>query len=166
MNTASSLRGVMAAMDKEQPIYNIRPMTQLLDESLARRRFNMLLLGCFALLALLLASIGIYGVMSYSVVQRTHEIGIRLAHGAQARDVNKLDNKQVMILTLVGLALGLLAAFFMTSVMKSLLYGVSGTDPIIFALVALVLLFVALLACYVPARRATKVDPMVALRYE
>lgn len=163
---AAALRGSIVALDKEQPVYNIRPMTQLLDESVARRRFNMMLLGGFALLALVLASIGIYGVISYSVAQRTREIGIRLALGAQIADVIKLVLKQGLALAAVGLALGLLVSFFVTKLMSSLLFGVSATDPVTFGMVALILLFVALLACYIPARRASKVDPNVALRYE
>jgi putative ABC transport system permease protein len=126
----------------------------------------MMLLGGFALLALLLATIGIYGVISYSVAQRTREIGIRIALGAQIRDVIKLVLKQGLALALVGLAAGLLVSFFMTKLMSSLLFGVSATDPVTFGSVALILLFVALLACYIPARRAAKVDPNVALRYE
>ncbi len=166
VNVAAQLRGVVAAMDKEQPVYNIRPMAQLLDESVARRRFNMMLLGVFALLALLLASIGIYGVISYSVAQRTREIGIRIALGAQIGDVIKLILKQGLALALAGLAAGLLVAFFITKLMSSLLFGVGATDPVTFGAVALILLFVALLACYIPARRAANVDPNVALRYE
>jgi putative ABC transport system permease protein len=165
-SVAGALRGVVAAMDKEQPVYNIRPMTQLLDESVARRRFNMMLLGGFALLALLLASVGIYGVISYSVAQRTREIGIRIALGAQIGDVIKLILKQGLALALAGLAVGLVVAFFITKLMSSLLFGVGATDPVTFASVALILLFVALLACYIPARRAANVDPNVALRYE
>ena len=166
MSMAAPLQAAIKSVDKEQPVYNVRAMTQLLEESVARRRFNMTLLGTFALLALLLASIGIYGVMSYSVEQRTREIGIRIALGAQIKDVLKLILKQGMTLTLFGLALGLLVAFFITKLMASLLYGVSATDPLIFGGVALMLLCVALLACYIPARRAAKVDPNVALRYE
>jgi putative ABC transport system permease protein len=165
-NIAAALRGVITSMDKEQPVYNIRPMTQLLGESVARRRFNLMLLGGFALLALLLAAIGIYGVISYSVAQRTREIGIRIALGAQIRDVIKLILRQGLALALAGLAAGLLVSFFMTKLMSSLLFGVSATDPVTFGSVALILLFVALLACYIPARRAAKVDPNVALRYE
>ena len=165
-NVAAALRGVVVAMDKEQPVYNIRPMTQLLDESVARRRFNMMLLGGFAILAVLLASIGIYGVISYTVAQRTREIGIRIALGAQIGDVIKLVLKQGLALALVGLAAGLVVAFFITKLMSSLLFGVSATDPVTFGTVALILFFVALLACYIPARRAANVDPNVALRYE
>ena len=165
-NVAAGLRGVITTMDKEQPVYNIRPMTQLLDESVARRRFNMMLLGGFALLALLLASIGIYGVISYTVAQRTREIGIRIALGAQIGDVIRLILKQGLLLALVGLAAGLVVAFFITKLMSSLLFGVSATDPVTFGTVALILFIVALLACYIPARRAANVDPNVALRYE
>ena len=165
-NIAGALRGVIVAMDKEQPVYNIRPLKQMLNESVARRRFNMMLLGGFALLALLLATIGIYGVVSYSVAQRTREIGIRIALGAQIRDVIKLVLKQGLALALAGLGVGLLVSYFMTKLMSSLLFGVSATDPVTFGGVALLLLFVALLACLIPARRAANVDPNEALRHE
>jgi putative ABC transport system permease protein len=163
---AGALRGVIRSMDREQPVYNVRPMAQLLDDSLARRRFNTTLLVCFSALALLLASIGIYGVMSYSVAQRTREIGIRLALGARARDVLRLVLRQGLALALAGVGAGLLASYLLTRLMSSMLYGVSATDPLVFGAGVLMLLFIALLACLVPARRATQVDPMVALRYE
>jgi putative ABC transport system permease protein len=163
---AAPLRGVIRGMDKEQPVYNIRPMTQLLSESLAQRRFNMVLLGGFALLALVLAGIGIYGVMSYSVAQRTREIGVRIALGAQSRDVLKMVLSQALGLTVIGLALGLLGAFAATRFLVTLLFEVKPTDLTTFALVSIVLGSVAMAACLIPARRAIKVDPLAALRYE
>jgi putative ABC transport system permease protein len=162
----AALRGVIRQTDKDSPIFNVRTMNELLSASVARRRFNMILLGSFAALALLLASLGIYGVISYSVTQRTHEIGIRVALGAQPRDVLRMILGQGMILTLIGVAVGLLGALALTRVMSSLLFGVSATDPATYALVALLLPAVALVSCLIPARRATRVDPMVALRYE
>jgi putative ABC transport system permease protein len=163
---AVGLRQAVEQVDRDQPLSDIRPMTQLLGDSLARRRFNMLLLGVFAGVALVLAAVGIFGVMNYSVTQRTHEIGIRMALGAQARDILKMVVGQGMILALTGVVIGLGAAFWLTRFMSSLLYGVTATDPLTFAAVALVLSGVAFLAIIIPARRATKVDPMEALRYE
>ncbi|HZH90555.1 MAG TPA: ABC transporter permease [Pyrinomonadaceae bacterium] len=161
-----ALRGLVREIDKDLPLWNVRTMNSLLSESVARRRFNMTLLGIFALVALLLASLGIYGVMSYLVTQRTHEIGIRLALGAQPADVLKMVLKQGMLLVACGIALGLVCAFALTRSMSSLLYGVSASDPRTFGLISLLLVVVAFAANYIPARRATKVDPMVALRYE
>jgi len=163
---STAIRSEMRQLDVGLPVRNLRSMEQLVDQSIAPQRFNLSLLSLFAALGLLLASVGIYGVMAYSVSQRTHEIGLRMALGAQARDVLKLVVKQGMALVLVGVAIGLIASFAMTRLMKNLLFGVSATDPATLAGVALLLTGVALLACYIPARRATKVDPLVALRYE
>jgi ABC-type antimicrobial peptide transport system permease subunit len=169
----SDAGGVAAAVTKEAraldpnvPIYEVKTMQQRLSESLARRRFAMLALGLFALLAMVLAAVGIYGVMAYLVAQRTREIGIRVALGAQTRDVLRLVIKQGMTLAIIGIAIGLVGAVGVTRVMTSLLFGVRATDPLTFGGIALLLGGVTLLACYIPARRATKVDPLVALRYE
>jgi putative ABC transport system permease protein len=152
------------SIDKDLPISGIRSMEQLLGVSLAQQRLTLLLLASIAALALALAAIGIYGVISYWVRQRTHELSIRMALGAQARDVLKLILAQGLKLALIGVVIGLAAAFALTRWMESLLFGVRPTDPLTFAMVAVTLLCVALLACYFPARRATKVDPLVALR--
>ncbi|MDT7603525.1 MAG: hypothetical protein QOF61_1522 [Acidobacteriota bacterium] len=164
--TAAALRAVIRQTDKDSPIYNVRTMNQLLSASVAKRRFNMILLGGFATVALLLAALGIYGVISYTVTQRTHEIGIRVALGAQPRDVLRMILGQGMVLTLIGVAFGLVGALALTRVMSGLLFGVSATDPATFVGVAFVLSAVAFVSCLIPARRATRVDPMVALRYE
>ena len=163
---AGPLRDVIRMMDKEQPVYNVRPMTQLVTESVAQRRFNMVLLGGFALLALVLAGIGIYGVMSYSVAQRTREIGVRIALGAQSRDVLKMVLSQALVLTALGLVIGLVGAFALTRFLVTLLFEVKPTDVTTFAIVSTVLGAIAMMACLIPARRATKVDPLKALRYE
>ena len=163
---AGSLRAVLTSMDKSLPVTALKPMTDYLRDSLARRRFNMVLLSAFSGIALVLAAIGIYGVISYGVAQRTREMGIRMALGAQSRDVLKLVVRQAMTLTLGGVVIGLLASFALTRLMKSLLFSVSVTDPLTFAVIAVLLTLIALLACLIPAVRATKVDPLVALRYE
>jgi putative ABC transport system permease protein len=163
---AAAVRSEVQALDKTQPIYSIRTLESVLSQSVATPRFRTFLLGVFAAVALILAVVGIYGVMSYSVSQRTHEIGIRMALGAQTGDVLKLVVRHGMALTLTGIVIGLAASFALTRVMAGLLFGVSATDPLTFAVIAIVLTGVALAACFVPARRAAKVDPMVALRYE
>jgi putative ABC transport system permease protein len=162
----SPVRRELQSIDKGQPYFNVQTMDQLLSDSIAQRRFNMLLLACFAALALSLATVGIYGVMSYTGSQRAHEIGVRMALGAQPADVLKLVVKQGMILVLVGAAIGLAGALALTPVINSLLFGVSPTDPLTFAVVILVLVSTSLVSCYIPARRATKVDPLIALRHD
>lgn len=163
---ASAVRGQVAAIDPEQPVYNVATLEQMLSESMAPRRFNLLLLGLFALIALILAAVGIYGVMAFSVTQRTHEIGIRMALGAERRDVLRLVVRQGLRLTLAGVIFGVAGACALTRFLKSFLYGVRPTDPVTFVLVSALLVAVSILASYIPARRATRVDPMVALRYE
>jgi len=160
------VREVVAKQDRNVPLSQVRTFEYYLSETLAQPRFNSLLLSVFAGVALLLTVIGLYGVVAYSVSQRTQEIGIRLALGARPWDVLKLVVGQGITLTLIGVVLGSVAAMALTRLMKSLLFGVSATDPVTFAAIALLLAGVALLACYIPARRAMKVDPMVALRYE
>jgi putative ABC transport system permease protein len=161
-----TLRNAVLAIDPNQPITNINTMNKIVADSIAQPRLSMTLMGLFGVLALILAAVGIYGLLSYAVAQRTQELGIRIALGAQVGDVLRLVLKQGMILVLLGLGLGLIGALALTRLINSLLFGVTATDTTTFVLVSGVLAVVALLACYIPARRATKVDPLVALRYE
>jgi predicted permease len=154
------------ATDRNQPVFNARSMEQVIAESINARRFLMLLLTFFAAFALVLAGMGIYGVMSYTVAQRTREFGLRMALGARKGDVLRLAVGQGLKLVLIGVAVGLAAALMLTRVMSSLLFGVSATDPATLMTIPVVLVAVAVLASYLPARRATNVDPMIALRYE
>src|SRR5208282_2795879 len=164
--TLDAIRNAVTTMNGQQFIYNVRTFDEIISKSLAAQRFSMILLGAFAALALLLASVGIYGVISYVVGQRTHEIGIRMALGAERIHILRLILGSGGILALAGVGLGLASALGLTRLMASLLYGVRSTDPLTFAGVAMLLIFVALAACYIPARRASRVDPMVALRHE
>jgi predicted permease len=162
----SGLRQAVWAIDRNQPISNVNTLEQIVSDSIAQPRLNMLLMMLFGGLAMLLSAVGIYGLLSYAVTQRTQEMGIRMALGANVTDVLTLVLKQGMFLALVGEAIGLAGAFALTRLMRGLLFGVTPTDTTIFAGVVVVLTLTALLACYLPARRATKVDPLVALRYE
>jgi putative ABC transport system permease protein len=166
LNITAAVRREVQALDPNQPVFNVSTMEQTLNESLVTQRLSMTLLAFLATLALILAAVGIYGVMSYTVTQRQHEIGIRMAIGAQQRDVFKMVIGRGMILALIGVALGLAGAFGLTRLMATMLFGVAPTDTATFISIGLLLTVVALVACYVPSRRATKVDPMVALRYE
>ncbi|MBZ5496311.1 MAG: ABC transporter permease [Acidobacteriia bacterium] len=161
-----AVRKEILALDPDQPVYNVRPLEEVLGASLAARRFQMLLLGIFAAVALIMAAIGVYAVMAEVVTQRTHEIGIRMALGARPHDVLKLVVGRGIRMSLAGVAVGLAGALALTRWMSSLLFGVSPTDPMTFTLISLILTGVALLACYIPARRASRLDPIVAVRYE
>ena len=165
-NLSAAIRSEVLKLDKDQPVSSIKTLQQFFSNSISQQQFSMLLLGVFAAVALVLATVGIYGVLSYAVTQRRHEIGIRMALGARAPDVLRLVLINGMSLALIGVILGLGGAFGLTRLMETLLFEVKATDIITYATVALGLLVVALAACYIPARRATKVDPLVALRYE
>jgi putative ABC transport system permease protein len=165
-NLVSSVRKIIREVDPDQPVSNVATMSEVLGVEAAQRRMGMIMLAAFAGLALLLASLGIYGVLAYFVTQHTNEIGVRIALGANRRNILALVLKKGMGLTLLGIAIGMAAAFALTRLMSSLLFGVKAFDPLTFVAVPLLLAVVALLACWIPARRATKVDPMIALRYE
>jgi putative ABC transport system permease protein len=166
LTLASAARRAIQAVDPDLPVFDVASMDHLVYRSASAPRFNAALLGIFAALALVLAAVGIYGVMSYTVLQRTHEIGVRMALGAQEGDVLQQIVLQGMLLAAGGITAGVAGAWAVTRYLSSLLFGVRPTDPMIFTLAPLLLATVALVACLIPARRATKVDPMVALRYE
>jgi predicted lysophospholipase L1 biosynthesis ABC-type transport system permease subunit len=164
--TLVTLRREVRAIDPNVGVFEAMPLAEHIGGSLYVQKVAAMLMSVLGAIALLLAAVGLYSVISYAVSQRTHEIGIRMALGAQPRDVLKLVIQQGMLLALIGVGIGLGAAFGLTRLMKGLLFGVTATDPLTFVVIALLLMGVALLACYLPARRATKVDPMIALRYE
>jgi putative ABC transport system permease protein len=164
--TMAPLKSVIQDFDPEMAVYNVIPMNERVGDLSSETGSYALLMGLFAALALLLSIIGIYGVMAYFVGQRTHEIGVRMAIGAESTDVIRMVLKQGMALTMAGVAAGLVAGIALTRLMTSLLFEVSATDPLTFTLVSLLLSMVALAACYIPARKAARVDPVIALRYE
>ena len=163
---ASLIRQEIRALDSDMPVNRMKTMDELIADSMVMDRFGVILMSLFSIVALILSSLGIYGIMSYSTAQRTHEIGVRIAIGAQVGDVVKLVVGQGLWLTLIGIGLGLTGSFLMTRFLSSSLYGISATDPLTYINVSLFLLVVSLLACYLPARRAAKVDPLIALRGE
>jgi len=163
---AGAIQAEIREVDRDQPAYQIQTIEELIGESVGERRFAMLILILFAVLALTLAGLGIYGVMSYMVSQRTHEIGVRLALGADRRHVLRLILGQGTTLAVIGVAIGLAACFGLTRLMTSLLFGVSATDSATLVLIAVLLTGISAMACYIPARRAMRVDPMIALRYQ
>jgi putative ABC transport system permease protein len=162
----SAIRRVVASIDKDQPVFGVQTMQQVVNNSVSTRRITLILLSLFSALALVLSAIGIYGVVSYSVAQRIREIGIRMALGAQRRDVLRLVLAQGARISGIGIAIGIAASLVLTRLMTKLLYSVSAADPATFLAVALLLALIALAACYIPARRTTRVDPLVALRQE
>ena len=162
----ATMRDIVRGLDPDQPLAQVATGQELLARRLSEPRFNALLLGSFAGIGLLLAVIGIYGVVSFLVTQRTHEFGIRMALGAQTGNVLRLVLGKALLLSFIGIGLGLLASFALTRLMGDLIYGVGPTDPLTLITVAALLAIIAIVASYFPARRATKVDPMIALRYE
>ncbi len=163
---AGAVRGLFRELDPNLPLFTIRTLDETIALNLARQRFAVALLGAFAAIGLLLAAVGVYGVMAYSVSRRTREMGIRMALGAQSGDVLRMVLREGLKLTAIGVAIGLLAALAITQSMKNLLYGVSVADPLTFAGVPFLLVVVAMIACWLPARRAAKTDPMTSLRQE
>ena len=164
--TTPAVRRELAQVDRDQPISDVRTMEERIARSLTPRRFNTVLLGLFAIPALLPAAVGIYGVVAYSVTERTHEIGVRVALGAQRRDVVGMVMRHGMMTAAMGTAIGIVEALVVTRVIAGLLFGVGAADPVTFTVIPLLLALVALTPCYVPARRATRVDPLQALRTE
>src|SRR5207253_8308860 len=163
---APAVRREISGIDPDQPVSDVRTMNEVMADTVGRARFSTLLFGLFAGLATLLAGVGIFGVMNYSVTLRTREIGIRMALGAQPGQVLMLVLKQGLLLTTVGIGIGLGGALLLTRLISGLLFGVAATDPMTFAAIVVLLAVVSLIACYIPARRATRVDPLVGLRYE
>jgi putative ABC transport system permease protein len=162
---SASIRQAVKAVDLEVPVYSVRTLAEIVSDSTAQRRLAVMLITVFAAVALLLAAVGIYGVMSYAVAQRTQEIGIRMALGAERRDILRMVLRNGSLMAVSGIGLGLATALVLARLITSLLFQVSATDPPTFSIVPVLLIAVALLACYIPARRATRVDPLVALRY-
>jgi len=165
-DVAHSVRQAAEKVESTAVLYDLRPMEEVVSRSISKQRLTMFLLTAFSALALVLSSVGIYGVISYLTGQRTHEIGVRVALGASSSDVLRMVLGEGMRITLIGVAIGLAAAFGLTRLITTIIYGVGATDPITFAAVAILLSAIALFACYIPARRAMRVDPMIALRYE